>query len=387
MKPCGRLPDSGRRGGGSTHCGRRPGARATRALGWAVVFVCAAVVLGDPVKAGSAGAELSTQGVVTLLARRHEWIWKVPPDALQVREARTSDGAARLVWVAARQQQAQGGVVRHAFALLSRQGAGGRDVFVDLTPLIDTGYPVYTVAAVELVPGGPAAFAVGAPSAPGKPQAALYLFDPAKAEGDASSVRILAASGDLITVDRETGGELRVQVGVYDFGERVPAVFVVSDSARLDPVGRPARAVAVTSYRWDAGRQAFTVQASPPELTPFGVAEAFVAAVRRGDMQQALALTTAEWRRVMGVDTAERLRAYLQATRPHLLLSPGPFRFLGGTAGREAASILFTDPEGRVYRIRLRLVQGQAGELMVVPGAAVPELRGPWQVDGLDGGS
>lgn len=346
-----------------------------------------AVALAGSARAGSAGQELSTQAVVTLLARRQEWIWKVPPDALQMREVRTGDGAARLVWVAGREDQAGGGAVHHAFALLSRQGDGGRDVFVDLTGLIDTAYPVYTVAAVELVPGGPTAFAVGAPSAPGKPQAALYLFDPARAGGDPSSVRILAVSGDLITVDREPSGELRVQVGAYDFGERVPAVFVVSDSARLDPVGRPARAVAVTTYRWDQGRRAFTVQASPPELTPFGVAEAFVAAVRRGDMQQALALTTAEWRRVMGVDTPERLRAYLQATRPHLLLSPGPFRFLGGTAGREAASILFSDPDGRIYRIRLRLVQDQAGELMVVPGGAAPELRGPWQVDGLDGGS
>lgn len=338
--------------------------------------------------AGAAGTELSTQGVVTLLARRHDWIWKVPPDELQVREVRTADGSARLVWVAAAQEGGAQGGARHAFGLLSRQGDGGRDVFVDLTPLVDTGYPVYTVASLELAPGGPVAFAVGAPSAAAKPQAALYLFDPARAgAAESASVRLLAATGDIITVDREATGELRVRVGVFDFGERVPAVFVVSDSARLDPLGRPARAVAVTTYTWDRRRRAFSVQASPPELTPFGVAEAMVAAVRRGDMQQALSLTTAEWRRVMGVETPESLRAYLEATRPHLLLSPGPFRFLGGTAGREAASVLFTDPDGRIYRIRLRLVQGPAEDLMVVPGAAGPELWGRWQVDGLDGGS
>ena len=365
--------------------GRDLGARAVLAVGAA-----AAVAFAAPAGAwagAAGGAELSTQGVVTLLARRYDWIWKVPPDRLQVREVRTADGAARLVWVSSGDAGAQGEGVRHAFGMLGRQAAGERDVFVDLTPLVDTGYPAYTIASLDLLPGGPSVFAVGAPSAASRPQAALYLFDPSRAGGEASSVRVLQATGDLITLDREPGGELRVQVGRYDFGERVPGVFVVSDSARLDPVGRPARAVAVTTYRWDPARRAFAVEASPPELTPFGVAEAFVAAVRRGDMQQALALTTAEWRRVMGVDTPERLRAYLQATRPHLLLSPGPFRFLGGTAGREAASILFTDPEGRIYRIRLRLVSGQAPELMVVQGAATPELRGPWQVDGLDGGS
>ena len=383
MRPCGRL--SGRGAAGRTvRCRRRHGPGVWRALAAAAALGLAMAWAGAA-RAGSPTPALSTQGVVTLLARRHQWIWSTSPDALQVREVRTVDESARLVWVAAREDSRQAGTVRHAFGLLS--AVGGRDVFVDLTPLVDATYPVYTVMAVELGHAGPTAFAVGAPSAPGKPQAALYLFDPARVGGNPAAVRILAVSGDLITLDRGPDGELRVQVGVYDFGERVPAILVVSDSARLDPVGRPARAVAVTMYRWDQGRRTFVEQASPPKLTPFGVAEAFIAAVRRGDMPQALALTTAEWRRVMGVDTPERLRAYLQATRPHLLRSTGPFRFLGGTAGREAASILFSDPDGRIYRIRLRLVQGQAGELMVVPGAAAPELQGPWQVDGLDGGS
>ncbi len=355
----------------------------------ALVATTMACIAPGAARAGATApgsAELSTQGVVTLLARRHEWIWRLPPDALQVREARSPDGSARLVWVAAPTEQ-EPTPPRHAFGLLRRQSTGERDVFVDLTGLVDTGYPSYTVMPVDARPGGPVLFAVAAPSDADRPQAALYLFDPSRAGGEAGSVRVLAATGDLITVDRESGGILRVQVGVYDFGERVPAVFVVSDSARLDPVGRPARAVAVTTYRWEPQRGAFAVEASPPELTPFGVAEAFVAAVRRGDMQQALGLTTAEWRRVMGVETPERLRAYLQATRPHLLMSPGPFRFLGGSTGREAASILFADPDGRIYRIRLRLIRGQAPELLVMQGTMTAELRGPWQVDGLDGGS
>ncbi|HEY8425885.1 MAG TPA: hypothetical protein VIK73_07735 [Limnochordales bacterium] len=352
----------------------------------AAMIACIASGASGAAAATPGGAELSTQGVVTLLARRHEWIWRLSPNDVQVREARSPDGSARLVWVSGRTKQDPTRAL-HAFGLLRRQPTGERDVFVDLTALVDTGYPSYTLMPVEALPGGPVFFAVAAPSDAERPQAALYLFDPSRAGGEASNVRVLAATGDLITMDRESGGNLRVQVGVFDFGERVPAVFVVSDSARLDPVGRPARAVAVTTYRWDPGRRAFAVEASPPELTPFGVAEAFVAAVRRGDMQQALALTTAEWRRVMGVETPQRLRAYLQATRPHLLMSPGPFRFLGGTTGREAASILFTDPDGRIYRIRLRLVRGQAPELLVMEGALTAELRGPWQVDGLDGGS
>lgn len=369
---------------------RYEGSRPGRTVRWAAALAVS-VLLGAGVTSAAETRptvpEISTQGVVTLLARRYAWIWKVPPGKLRVEEVRANSDRARLVWVSGVPPDSGDGRIQHAFGMLAREAGGGRDLFTDLTPVIDTGYPAYTLATVDLVQGGPPAFAVGAPSAVDRPKASLYLLDPARSGAEGGRARLLAVSADLITLDRDQSGELRVQAGTYDFGETLPAVLEVSDSARLDPLGRPARAVAMTTYRWDPGRSAFSALQRAPELTPFGVAEAFVAAARRGDMEQALALTTAEWRRVMGVETPEQLKAYLQATRPYLLLSPGPFRFLGGTAGREAASILFTDPNGRIYRIRLRLVQGQASELMVVPGAAVPELRGPWQVDGLDGGS
>ncbi|MBE3597450.1 MAG: hypothetical protein IMX02_01100 [Limnochordaceae bacterium] len=335
---------------------------------------------------GREQADLSTQGIVTLLARRQAWIWKVPPGSLRVEEVHSPDGSARLVWVSGAPKEPDQPVQRHAFAVMSRDPKGERDLFTDLTPVVDTGYPAYTLALIPLGPGEPSAFAIGAPSGAGKRMAALYVVVPGRT-GASGGPPVLSIQADIITVDTDAQGYARIQAGTFDFGTEETSVLRVPESATLDPLGRPARAVTVTVYRWDRARSAFEAQPRAPELTPFGVAEAFVAAVGRGDMRYAFSLTTAEWRRVMGVQSEAQLRSYLQSTRPYLLMESGPYLFLGGSVGREAASILFSDRSGRIYRIRLRYMRQDESELLVLPGAAGPELKGPWQIDGLDGGS
>lgn len=352
----------------------------------ALTLVMGLPAAGVPASAAAPPAsalDAMTQSLVSLLARRQSWIWDAAPGQLRIEDVRSPDDLARLAWV--RGPSSEGGAERHAFGLLMRSRADNREYFVDLTAQIDTGYPQYTLAAVQAANQGSLLFVVAAPASAQRPEAALYAFDVAKA-AVASDVRALAVTGSLIVVSRDEAGRLVVQVGTSEYASTSSSILEVPESASLDPVGRPARAVTVTTYRWEQGRGAFTAESRPPALTPFGTVEAFIAAVQRGDMRQAVEMTTAEWRRVMGVETGDQFRAYLAATRPHLLASQGPFRFLGGSAGREAASILFSDPDGRMYRVRLRFVPRRDDRVLMVPGDEVPELVGVWQVDGLDGG-
>lgn len=337
-----------------------------------------------PEEGQAAGLELSAQAVSTLLARRHEWIWRVAPNQLQVRESRAGDGRLRLVWVSA-PADPRGGPARHAFALLA-QVAPERDIFADLTAFIDTGYPTFAVAPVELAPGTPG-FLIGAGAAPSKPQPALYVVvAPRPPSYRAESAVALRVQGDLIMVDRDARGALRIQAGSYDFGQEGAAVLEVPPEGAPSREARPARAVTLATHTWNPAAGGFEVVQREPLLTPFGVAETFLDAVRRADMARALSLTSLEWRRVMGVDTAERLRAYLEGSRPGLLNPANRYRLVGASVGQEAASILFSDLEGRIYRIRLRLGTRDAREVLVLPGPAAERLRGPWEVDGLDGG-
>ena len=365
--------------------GRRPAA-GTMLLAAGAVLLAAA----GPLRAGQApGAgdasqrELSTQGVVTLLARRHPWIWQLPPGALQIHETRTSGSGARLVWVSGR-PPGEGGEVRHAFALLARSRDGRRDVLVDLSSAVDAGSEV-ALAAVQLA-AGEAGFVIGVRASPGRPRAGLYVVAPPDGGERASEAILLHVTGDLVTVEQDPAGRLRVRVGRLEAAPAEGGVLEFAAAADQLPGGRPVRAVAVTSYTYQPGRRAFEVASRAPELTAFGLAEAFLEALRRGDMARALSLTSAEWRRVMGVTTPEQLRAYLRASRPGLLARNPRLRYLGGSVGEEAASILFSDAAGRIYRIRLRASPRRPDQMLVLPGQEVRWLAGVWEVDGLDGG-
>lgn len=337
----------------------------------------------SPVR-GGAEREISTQGVVTLLARRYGWIWQVPPSQLRLQEVREASGRARLVWVSGRPPGA-GQEVRHAFALLSRSADDQRDIFVDLTPVIERGPGDFALAAVQLAPGQEG-FVIGIRASPARPRASLYvILPPQRTVGPAETVA-LQVSGDLLAVEQDPAGRLRVRVGWLEPAPASGGVIELPPPGESVPGGRPVRAVGVTTYTYHPGRRAFEVASRAPELTAFGVAEAFLDALRRDDMARALALTSAEWRRVMGVATPDQLRAYLKASRPGLLAPDGRWRYLGGSVGEEAASVLLADAAGRIYRIRLRAGARPRDEMLLLPGQNVQLLAGVWEVDGLDGG-
>ena len=369
-------------------CGRRPAAG---------LLVVAILALPVPVRVARAGQapesavgsgterEISTQGVVTLLARRYSWIWQVAPGQLRVQEVREASGRARLVWVSGKPSAGGERELLHAFALLSRSADGQRDVFVDLTPAIEPGPGELALAAVQLA-AGETGFVIGVRASPARPWATLYVIIPPQRTVAAADTVALQVSGDLVAVEQDPAGRLRVRVGRLEPAPVSGGVIELPPPGESIPGGRPVRAVGVTAYTYQPGRRAFEVASRAPELTAFGVAEAFLDALRRGDMARALGLTSAEWRRVMGVATPEQLRSYLQASRPGLLAPDGPLRYLGGSVGEEAASVLFSDGKGRIYRIRLRAGWRARDEMLVLPGQNVQLLAGVWEVDGLDGG-
>ena len=373
-------------------CGRR---LAAGVLVGAMLTLPARAVRGAQPSESPAGSgaerEISTQGVVTLLARRYGWIWQVSPGQLRVQEVREASGRARLVWVSGRAPAGGAQELLHAFALLSRSADGQRDVFVDLTPVIGPGLSSgsgpgdLALAAVQLAPGE-TGFVIGVRATPVRPQASLYVIIPPERTVAAADTVALQVSGDLVAVEQDPAGRLRVRVGRLEPAPARAGVVELPPLPESVPGGRPVRAVGVTTYTYQPGRRAFEVASRAPELTAFGVAEAFLDALRRGDMARALALTSAEWRRVMGVATPDQLRAYLQASRPGLLAPGGQLRYLGGRVGEEAASVLLADAVGRIYRIRLRAGSRPRDEMLVLPGQNGELLAGVWEVDGLDGG-
>ncbi|HEY8486468.1 MAG TPA: hypothetical protein VIL11_03660, partial [Limnochordales bacterium] len=304
-----------------------------------------------PPAAAGAEREISTQGVVTLLARRYGWIWEVPPNQLRVQEVRDGGGRARLVWVS--RPAGAGQPARHAFALLFRSPDGARDLFVDLTGAIEVGGGEPVLAAVQLAPGE-TGFVVGIRATASRPQAGLYVVVVPQRSVAAAQAVALQVEGDLVALEPDPGGRLRVRVGRWEPAPATGGVLELPGPGEAIPGGRPVRAVAVTVYTYQPERRAFGAPASTVTLTAFGTAEAFLEAVRQNDMARALGLLSAEWRRVMGVSNPDQLRSYLQASRPGLLEGSGSFRYVGGTVGEEAASVLFSDASGRIYRIRLR---------------------------------